>query len=90
MIKKDKEKGHHKKSSKSWRAYVIWESESDSSSDESSDSSVESSKILYMESKRKKKIVSHSKLESTNDLSYLNYKNLLKIYKDKPYTLSKS
>jgi hypothetical protein len=40
MIKKDKEKGHHKKSSKSRRVYVTWESESDSSSNEILSSSV--------------------------------------------------
>lgn len=70
MIKKGKEKGHHKKPNKSRRAYVAWESESDCSSDESSSSSVESAKILYMANKKKKKIVSHSKLESTHELSY--------------------
>lgn len=33
MIKKDKDKGHHKRPSKSRKAYVSWESASDSSSD---------------------------------------------------------
>ena len=70
LIKKDKEKGHHKKSSKSRRAYIAWESESDSSSDESSSSSDESAKLCFMANKKKKKNVSHSKLESINELSY--------------------
>ena len=55
MIKKDKEKGRHKKSSKSRRAYVSCESASDSSSDESSTSSVESTQICLMTNGRKKK-----------------------------------
>ncbi|XP_050902541.1 uncharacterized protein LOC127114361 [Lathyrus oleraceus] len=66
MIKKDKEKGHHKKYSKSRRVYVAWESESDSSSDESSISSVESTKLCFMtnkkKKKKKKKNASHSKI----------------------------
>lgn len=70
FIKKDKEKGHHKKSSKSRRAYIAWESGSDYSSDESSSSSVKSSKLCLMANKKKKKNLSHSKLESINELSY--------------------
>lgn len=65
-----KKKGHHKKSRKSRRAHVAWERESDSSSDESSSSSVESTRICLMVNKKKKKVVSHSKFESTYDLSY--------------------
>lgn len=42
MKKKNNEKGHHKRSSKSRREYVAWESERDSSSDEISTSSEES------------------------------------------------
>lgn len=70
MIKKDKEKGHHKKSSKSRRAYNDWESESDSLSDESSSLSDESTKLCFMANKNKKKNVSRSKLESINELFY--------------------
>lgn len=70
-IKKYKEKGHHKKSSKSGRAYVAWERVSDSSSDESSTSSVESALILLMANRKEKKNVSLCNLESINELSYL-------------------
>ncbi|XP_050915969.1 uncharacterized protein LOC127131073 [Lathyrus oleraceus] len=70
-IKKDKENEHHKKSSKSRRAYGTWESASDSLSDESSTSSVESTHIFLMENRKKKKNVSLYKLETINDLSYL-------------------
>lgn len=70
MKNKDKEKGRHKKYSKPKRAYVAWERESDSSSDESSTSSVESIQIHLMENKKKKKVLSHSKHESTHDLYY--------------------
>lgn len=46
MSKKDlKKKYHHKKSSKSRRVYVAWESKSDYSRDESSNLSVELAKI---------------------------------------------
>lgn len=48
MIKKDKERRHHKKPSKYRRAYVDCESASDSSSDESDTSSVESARIFLM------------------------------------------
>lgn len=70
MMKKDKEKGHHKKSSKCKRAYVDWESDSNSSSDESLISSVELAKLCFMTNKKNKKNVSHSNLEYTNELSY--------------------
>ncbi|XP_050908819.1 uncharacterized protein LOC127122544 [Lathyrus oleraceus] len=76
-INKDRENGHHKKSSKSSRAYGIWESVSDSSSDESSTSSVESARICLMENRKKKKNVSLSKLETINDLSYLQLQNIV-------------
>lgn len=45
LIMKDKEKGHHKKYSKSRRAYIAWESQCVSSSNESSSSSDESAKL---------------------------------------------
>ncbi|XP_050896005.1 uncharacterized protein LOC127102702 [Lathyrus oleraceus] len=70
IIKKDKERGHHKKSSTSRRSYVACASVSDSSSDESFTSSVESSRICLMASGRKKKQVSPSKHDLTSDLSY--------------------
>ncbi|XP_050919464.1 uncharacterized protein LOC127137007 [Lathyrus oleraceus] len=63
-------KGHHKKSSKSRRAYVACETESDSSSDESFTSSIELTQICLIENGRKKKQVSPSKLELPSDLSY--------------------
>ncbi|XP_050896206.1 uncharacterized protein LOC127102934 [Lathyrus oleraceus] len=70
LIKKDKEKAHHNKSSNSRRAYIAWESASDSSSDESLSSSDESAKFFFMDNKKKKKNVSHSKLEYFNELYY--------------------
>jgi hypothetical protein len=69
-IMKEKERGHHKRSNKSRRAYVAWESESGSSSGESSSSSNESAKMCYMANKGKKKNVSHSKPKFMYDLSY--------------------
>lgn len=71
MKKKDNEKGLHKRSSISKRAYVAWKSESDSSSGESSTSSEESTLIFLMENgNKKKKVVSHSKIDTPHDLSY--------------------
>ncbi|XP_050915618.1 uncharacterized protein LOC127130693 [Lathyrus oleraceus] len=69
LLKKYKGKGHHKKSNKPKRAYIAWESGSESSSEGCSSESDETVNFFLM-AHHKKKNVSHSKYEAIDKMSY--------------------
>ena len=69
-MKKDKGRDkRHNKSSKARRAYIAWESDSESSSDDNSSDEEENVNLCLMAHQRKKKNVSHSKYDHVDKIS---------------------
>lgn len=70
LLKNDKGKGQHIKSSKPKRAFIDWKNDNESLSEGSSSESDEAINFCLMAHHCKKKNVSHSKYEPIDDMSY--------------------
>lgn len=70
QLKKDKDKGQYRKSSKPRRACIAWESDSESSSEGSSSESDGKANFCLMAHHHKKKNLSYSKYEPNDEMSY--------------------
>lgn len=70
QLNKDKGKGRYKKSRKTRRAYIAWESDSEISSEDSSSESDEKANLSLTAHHNKKKKVNNSKYEPIDEISH--------------------
>ena len=76
MFKKDKVRDKfQKKPNKARRAYITWDSDSDSSSKDDSSDEEEKENLCLMAHHKKKKNVSHSKYDHVDEMSYIELQN---------------
>ncbi|XP_050876901.1 uncharacterized protein LOC127080630 [Lathyrus oleraceus] len=76
LLKKYKGKDkHHNKYSKVRRAYIAWESDSESSSNDKSSDEEENTNLCLTVHRKKKKNVSHSKYDHVDKMYYCDLKN---------------